>query len=67
MRRMVRRREKAMTEHINQTPEQKARDLLNAWDPDVLEARTEDLAQQLPPQERTSAAEEECRRKAGRS
>lgn len=45
---------------INQT----AKDLLNAYDPDLLEGTTQQYIDALPEQERSEEDKEECRRKA---
>jgi type I restriction enzyme R subunit len=45
---------------LNQT----TKDLLNAYDPDLIESKTQALVSQIPVQDRTPAKEEECRKKA---
>ncbi|GIV33823.1 MAG: type III restriction endonuclease subunit R [Chitinophagales bacterium] len=46
------------------TLSQTAKDLLNAYDPDVIESRTQALLNEIPAQDRTPAKEEECRKQA---
>ncbi|QTA79797.1 Restriction endonuclease, type I/III [Desulfonema limicola] len=43
---------------------QAARDLLNAYDPDVIEDKTQALINQIPAQERTPEKQAECRKQA---
>jgi len=43
---------------LNQT----AKELLNAFDPDVIESKTQALINEIPEQDRTPAKEEECRK-----
>lgn len=45
---------------LNQT----TKDLLNAFDPDLIESKTQALVCQIPVQDRTPAKEEECRKQA---
>ncbi len=45
---------------LNQT----TKDLLNAFDPDLIASKTQALVIQIPVQDRTPAKEEECRKKA---
>jgi len=45
---------------LNQT----TKDLLNAYDPDLIEGRTLTLVNEIPVQDRTPAKEEECRKRA---
>lgn len=58
--------EKAKYEELTEgkTLNQTTKDLLNAFDPDLIESKTQALVSQIPVQDRTPAKEEECRKQA---
>jgi type I restriction enzyme R subunit len=58
--------EKAKYEELTEgkTLNQTTKDLLNAFDPDLIEIKTQALVNQIPVQDRTPAKEEECRKQA---
>lgn len=58
--------EKAKYEELTEgkTLNQTTKDLLNAYDPDLIESKTQALVSQIPVQDRTPAKEEECRKRA---
>src|SRR5690606_25278786 len=58
--------EKAKYEELTEgkTLNQTTKDLLNAFDPDLIQSKTQALVNQIPVQDRTPAKEEECRKQA---
>ncbi|QNR25512.1 type I restriction endonuclease subunit R [Croceimicrobium hydrocarbonivorans] len=58
--------EKAKYEELTEgkTLNQTTKDLLNAFDPDLIQSKTQALVSQIPVQDRTPAKEEECRKQA---
>ncbi len=58
--------EKAKFEELTKgkTLNQATKDLLNAFDPDLIESKTQALVHQIPVQDRTPAKEEACRKQA---
>jgi type I restriction enzyme R subunit len=58
--------EKAKYEELTEgkTLNQTTKDLLNAFDPDLIQSKTQALVGQIPVQDRTPAKEEECRKQA---